>query len=97
MCVPRGMSYSRSSPSSPVMMILRLPFVIGPNLTAPSISVITAVSPGRARFEKLDDARQTADDVLRLGVSRGILAITSPGCDFLAVLSPCRLARIGIG
>src|SRR6266849_2980331 len=47
MCVPRGMSYSRSSPSSPVIISLRLPFEIGPSLTVPSISDITAASPGR--------------------------------------------------
>jgi hypothetical protein len=94
MCVPRGMSYSRSLPSSPVMMSFRLPFEIGPNLTTPLISDIIAVSPGRV-LQKLDDTRQTADDVLGLGGLTRDLGDNVAGLDLLAVLDD-QVAPIGI-
>jgi hypothetical protein len=40
---------------------------------------MTALSRGMPGFEELDDARQTAGDVLRLGGGAGDLRQMSPG------------------
>src|ERR1700683_1307534 len=46
MWTPRGSEYSFCSPSSPTTYSLRIPLLISPYFTTPSISVITAVSRG---------------------------------------------------
>ena len=83
-----------------MMMILRLPFAIGPNLTIPLISRHHRRFARPARLEKLDDTRQTADDVLCLGGLTRDLGDDVAGLDassaVLDVIIESRAFAIGI-
>src|SRR5215470_17422018 len=76
MCTPRGNEYSRFSPSSPSMKILRWPLVTSPYFTVPLISAMTAVSRGlRASNSSTTRGRPPVMSLVFV-VSRGIFAIT---------------------
>jgi hypothetical protein len=60
------------------MMTRRMPLTTGPWCTVPSTSDDSLVARVTG-FEQLDDARQTAGDVLRLGRGARDLARMSPG------------------
>src|SRR5229473_2958118 len=78
-CLPLGIGYSRGSPTSGVTTTLRLPLVSLPNETWPSISEMTANSFGlRASNNSATRGRPPVISFVFV-VSRGILAITSPG------------------
>ncbi len=77
-CLPLAMRYSFGSPTSGVMMTLRLPLVSLPKLTTPSISEMTAWSFGlRASKSSATRGRPPVMSLVFV-VSRGIFAMISP-------------------
>ena len=85
MWTPRGMEYSRSSPSSPTIVDLAQPLADFAVLHG----AVDFRDDGRfarlARFEQFHHARQTAGDVLGLGSRARDLREHVAGVDFFAV------------
>ena len=78
-CLPLEIKYSLGSPRSGVISTLRLPLVSLPKLTVPSISAMTACSLGLRDSNSSATRGRPPVMSLVLVVSRGILAMMSPG------------------